>query len=44
MIELQRLTAPFEEPLALNLQVGFRVIGIYQRTGTARVMLLKDLG
>lgn len=29
--------------LALDLQSGFRVIGLYQRTGTARVMLLKDL-
>ncbi|HMI94703.1 MAG TPA: GNAT family N-acetyltransferase [Polyangiales bacterium] len=29
--------------LMLNLQVGFRVIGMYQRTGTARAMLLKDL-
>lgn len=29
--------------LTLNLQVGFRIIGMYQRTGTARAMLLKDL-
>jgi len=29
--------------LILNLQVGFRVFGTYQRTGTARTMLLKDL-
>ena len=32
--------------LALNLQFGFRIIGMYQRTGTARAvraMLLKNL-
>jgi hypothetical protein len=27
----------------LNLQVGFRVFGTYQRTGTALVALLKEL-
>jgi hypothetical protein len=29
--------------LILNLQVGFRVIGMYQRTGPVRTVLLKAL-
>ncbi|HKP60378.1 MAG TPA: GNAT family N-acetyltransferase [Polyangiales bacterium] len=29
--------------LTLNLQTGFRIFGMYQRTGTARALLLKDL-
>lgn len=29
--------------LTLNLQFGFRIIGMYQRTGTARAVMLKDL-
>jgi GNAT superfamily N-acetyltransferase len=29
--------------LTLNLQFGFRIIGMYQRTGTARALLFKDL-
>jgi hypothetical protein len=41
MTELRLFTAPFDSALVVELEA--LVIGMYQRTGTARVLLLKDL-